>query len=250
MSPERPFGYANALACARSLARAIFVILAAFLSASLAVIVGTDLLVAVGVFARGDVGLQVAGTVLQLAGFGVAVAGYFAIGHHWDVLRLRAPTLRDVGWTVAGVVAILVGAAAVGQLLARLGVNVAQNQVMTVGRENPEFFLYMIPVSLLLVGPFEELVFRGAVQGFLRRTFGVALAVVIASALFGVVHWLALTGGGSRLSYVAVAATLGLILGYVYERTENLVVPSVVHGVYNSVLFGVQYAAVTGLLPA
>jgi hypothetical protein len=106
----------------------------------------------------------------------------------------------------------------------------------------------MIPVAILLVGPFEELVFRGGVQGILRRTWGPGVAIVVASVLFGLVHWIALTGaGGSRVPYVTVAATLGLVLGYLYERSRNLVVPAVVHGLYNTVLFGAQYLSATGM---
>ena len=249
MSPDRPFGVGDPLACIQSLTRAVFVIFASFLCAVLVAYVGAEVFVASGLFERGDVGFRILTSVLQFVGFGVAVAGYFAIGDHWDLLRVHLPSLGDLKWTAIGVVAILVAAIGVGQLISRLGVSVAQNQVVATGQQNPEFLLYMIPVSLLFVGPFEELVFRGAVQGLLRRAFGVGFAIAIASALFGVVHWIALTGGGSRFTYIAVAATLGLILGYVYERTENLVVPAVVHGVYNSVLFTVQYAALIGVVP-
>jgi membrane protease YdiL (CAAX protease family) len=34
-----------------------------------------------------------------------------------------------------------------------------------------------------------------------------------------------------------VAATLGIVLGTVYELSGNIVVPSVIHGVYNAILF-------------
>jgi hypothetical protein len=36
----------------------------------------------------------------------------------------------------------------------------------------------------------------------------------------------------------------------IYELSDNVAVPAVVHGVYNATLFGVQYAAATGALPA
>jgi membrane protease YdiL (CAAX protease family) len=74
--------------------------------------------------------------------------------------------------------------------------------------------------------------------------------VVLASALFGVAHWLALTGGGSRLTYVAIAAVLGLVLGVAYEFSENLAVPIVIHGLWNAFLFGSQYAAASGAVTA
>lgn len=230
------------------LIQSIIVVIVAFLAALLVAQAGAAVFGAVGVARDSMVG-RVGLTVLQFAGFGVGVAAVLHVADDWAVVtdHVRRPTLRDAGYAAAGLVAVLAAAAAVGQLLSALGVEVAQNQVVVVGRENPEFFLYMIPVSLLLVGPMEELLFRGAVQGLLRRAWGPAAAVAVASAMFGLVHWVALTGGGSRVSYVAVAAALGLVLGAVYERTGNVAVPAAVHGVYNAVLFAVQYAVATGM---
>ncbi|MFB6304805.1 MAG: lysostaphin resistance A-like protein [Haloferacaceae archaeon] len=230
------------------LVQSVIVVLVAFLGAVVVAQAGASVLGAAGV-PRESMAGRVALTVLQFLGFGVGIAGVLHVGDDWAVVtdHVRWPSLREAGYAVAGLVAVLGAAAGVGQLLSALGIDVAQNQVIAVGRENPTFFLYMIPVSLLLVGPMEELLFRGTVQGLLRRAWGPAAAVVVASTMFGLVHWVALTGGGSRLSYIAVAAALGLVLGAVYELTGNVVVPAAVHGAYNAVLFGVQYAVATGM---
>ncbi|MFB6107933.1 MAG: lysostaphin resistance A-like protein [Haloplanus sp.] len=232
-----------------SLGRAVLVIFAAFLSATAIAGIGGNLLVGAGLVAPDSIGLRVALSVLQFVGFGVGVGVYLAITDDWDLLQVRRPTLTEAGWMAGGVVLILVAQATIGQALSILGVQVAQNEVVVAGQQDPRFFLYMIPVSLLLVGPFEELVFRGTVQSILRRTWGSSVAVVVASVLFGLAHWVALTGGGgSRVPYITIAAMLGLVLGFAYERTRNLLVPAVVHGVYNSVLFAIQYAAATRML--
>lgn len=232
----------------RTVTQAVLVVFVVFLSAFAVAGLGANALLSAGVFEQGGIRLRVALTVLQFVGFAVGVGGYLVLTDNRDLVRIRSPSLRDVGWATAGVVGIVFAAAAVGQLLSALGVDVAQNQVVETGRSNPRFFLYMIPVSLLFVGPFEELVFRGTVQGLLRRAWTSWGAILVASAMFGIVHYVALTGTGSRLSYIAVAATLGIILGYLYERTENLLVPAAVHGVYNSLLFVVQYGLATGLV--
>jgi hypothetical protein len=231
-----------------SLGRAVVVVLVVFLTAAVVARLGLDAALAAGVVASESLEALVVVNVLQFVGFGLGVAGYLAVSDDWELLSVRVPSLRDLGWVLGGVAGILLAAAIVGQVLSAFDVEVAQNQVIATGQRNPEYFLYMIPVSLLLVGPFEELVFRGGVQGLLRRTWGGWPAVVIASGLFGLVHWIALVGGGGgRVAYVVVAATLGLILGSLYERTRNLLVPALVHGIYNSVLFGFQYAAAVGL---
>jgi len=229
--------------------RGILLIVGAFLCAVAIVGLGANALVGVGVLERGTLQFRVAASVLQFVGFGVAVAGYLAITRDWDLVQIRLPTLRSLGLIVVGVVALVLAQLAIARLLAVLGVTVAQNQVVVTGQQDPRYFLYMIPVAILLVGPFEELVFRGGVQGILRRTWGPSVAIVVASVLFGLVHWVALTGGGgSRVPYVTVAATLGLVLGYLYERSRNLLVPAVVHGLYNTVLFGAQYLSATGMV--
>ena len=43
---------------------------------------------------------------------------------------------------------------------------------------------------------------------------------------------------------------LSLILGILYEYTDNLVVPILVHGAYDAVLFSLQYLMATGQIHA
>ncbi len=232
-----------------ALGKGVLVVFVAFLGAVVLASLADGLLRGTGL-ARDTLPYRVFVSGAQFLGFGLGVAGYLAATDDWALVRdrLRRPTARDAGYLVVGVVVLLVAANAIGAALSRLGVEVAQNQVVAAGREDPTFFLWMIPVSLLLVGPFEELVFRGGLQGLLRRAWGPAPAVVLASAGFGAVHLFALGGSGSRLTYLAVAAALGLVLGVAYERTENLLVPAGVHGLYNATLFAFQYAAATGLV--
>jgi hypothetical protein len=233
---------------AESVGRALLVVLLAFAGASLVVaLAGAPLVRALGLSTDGVAG-RVVLSALQFVGFGLGVGAYLRFSADWDLVRLRSPGLRDLAGVLLGLLAILLAAIFVNQVLSLLGVQVAQNQVIAAGQRDPTYFLYMIPVSLLFVGPFEELVFRGGVQGLLRRTYGPAAAIVLATSLFGAMHVLALGGEGSVLAYVAIAAVLGLVLGVAYELTDNLLVPAVVHGGYNAVLFAVQYAGATGAL--
>lgn len=232
-----------------ALIRAILVVFVAFLAALVLATFGLSLFRAVGVPVDG-LAARVGLTVVQFVGFGVGLGAYLQIGGDWALVRdhVRRPSAREAGLAVAGLVVLLGAATAVGQILSALGIEVAQNQVIAVGQEDPTFFLYMIPVSLFLVGPMEELLFRGTVQGILRRAWGPAPAIVVASAMFGVAHWVALMGTGSKVSYVVVAGALGLVLGTVYELSDNVVAPALAHGGYNAVLFAVQYAMVAKLI--
>lgn len=231
------------------LVQAVVVVVVVFLIAVLAAGLGRSLVLALGVDPDG-LSYDVAMTVLQSVGFLLGVVGYLVVSRDASVVseHVRPPTLRDAGYAVAGLLGLLVAVAVISQVLSALDVRTAQNQVVATGRRNPEYFLYMIPVSLLLVGPIEETIFRGVVQGTLRRSWGAAASIVISSAIFGAIHLPALLNNGSKVSYLIIAAALGLILGTIYELSDNLAVPAVVHGTYNAVLFGVQYAVVTGLV--
>ncbi len=83
----------------------------------------------------------------------------------------------------------------------------------------------------LMAGVAEEALFRGVVQGGLTGVTGWLPALLIASVLFGVVHWL--TG-----LYALLAGVVGLYLGGLYLLTGNLLVPIVVHALYDIVALG------------
>ncbi|WP_101294210.1 CPBP family intramembrane glutamic endopeptidase [Halegenticoccus soli] len=230
--------------------QAMLVVLGAFLCASALAIPAAELFAGLGLVGPRGVGRQVVLTVFQFVGFGVAVAGYLAVTDDWRLIRARVPTGRDLLLVGGGVAFLLVAQFVIVAALGALGVNAGENQVVATGRRSPAYLLYMIPVTLLLVGPTEELLFRGVVQGLLRRAFGAASAIALASAVFGLVHVFGVTGTpGQRLVYALVAALLGVVLGLLYERTGNIALPALVHGGYNAVLFAFQYAAVTGALP-
>lgn len=181
----------------------------------------------------------------QFVGFGVVVVTYLQWSDRYDLFDVGVPDLRDLGWMVGGFVALFLAAMGVSLVVQYIGAETASNQVVELGQQDPQLFLYLVPVTILFVAPAEELLFRGVVQGLLRNGYGIVPGVVLASALFGVAHWLALTGGG-KLTYVAIAAVLGLVLGTVYELSENLVVPVVIHGAWNAFLFLSQYVVASG----
>lgn len=235
----------------RSVVHAIGVVLAAFLAAAVLYSLVDQALVALGRGVEDDsLGGNVMATTLQYVGFLAVAAWYVAVvDEEEDLLDVDVPDLRDLGWIVAGLTTLFVASRVVSWVIRTVGVESAQNQVVTSGQRNPELFLVMIPITLLLVGPAEELLFRGVVQGLLDRAYGAVPGVVLASAFFGVAHYLALVGQG-KATYLAVAAVLGLVLGTVYELSENVVVPAVVHGLFNTSVFVEQWLAAVGEVPA
>lgn len=92
-----------------------------------------------------------------------------------------------------------------------------------------------IVTLLVLVGPAEELIFHGVIQRSLEDVIDVWPAVLIGGLLFGVSHVdPAAMGGGDLLFYLAQAG-FGVIAGWIYARTDNLVIPALVHGLFISI---------------
>ncbi len=94
-------------------------------------------------------------------------------------------------------------------------------------------------LALLVVGPGEELLFRGVIQTRLDQAFGRPWRVfgadlgwgwVIASCLFGLAHLLspAAFGHGGWALWTTVA---GLLFGYLRAKSGSIVASTVVHGV-------------------
>jgi membrane protease YdiL (CAAX protease family) len=177
---------------------------------------------------------------LRLRGLGLAYIG------------ARIPSLRDVIAAVSGYLLALVALILGSVLVTLTQVETAQNQVSQIATQNPEVLLLLIPASFLLIGPGEELLFRGIVQGRLREAFGPVSGVVLASAIFATIHFTALTGSvGGRLATIGVLFFPSLVFGAAYELTDNIAVPAFIHGAYNATLFTLLYVILqSGGMPA
>lgn len=96
-------------------------------------------------------------------------------------------------------------------------------------RDYFQLVAYVI-ISLGLVGPVEELAFRGFVQQGFENSFGKMKGLLIASALFGLPHL------ASYPYNAATASAGGLVLGYVWQKTDqNTTATAVIHGIFNSI---------------
>ena len=82
----------------------------------------------------------------------------------------------------------------------------------------------------LAAGFGEELLFRGLLQAGVSRLIGgelgIVLALVLASALFGVCHWL-------NTTYALLAMLAGAYFGLLLLATENILAPITAHAAYD-----------------
>lgn len=203
------------------------------------------------------VGLSVLAALALTLFFGqyVAFAGLSLVylrgrGFDWSRVRsylgVRRPSLLELGIVVVGWVTILIMVMGISLIVQLVGAEPGANQTAELAVENPAVFPLLFVAMFLVVGPCEEILYRGVVQGRLREAMGPVPAIVIAAAVFAFVHVMAVTGGAvNRLTTVAILFVPSLVFGAVYEYTENIVVPSLLHGLHNAVLIAILWVTVT-----
>jgi membrane protease YdiL (CAAX protease family) len=186
----------------------------------------------------GGTGFLFAAIVGQLLVLGVAV-GYI----RWRDLSIpfAVPSRNESALIGIGVV-VSVGAA--------IGLTVVRQELVSTDTSsglaeiissNPSLTLVVGALSVILIAPAEELLFRGAIQGRLRAVAGRWPAVLGASTLFAA--WHLLNFDGPLVGVVLSAAIIGavsVLWGYAYERTDNILVPILTHGLYNFALMALS----------
>lgn len=182
----------------------------------------------------------VAGTVAGQALLLLAAVGYL----RWRPGSVSAGVpSRDESGLIGAVVAVSVAAAFVLDVVVRRVVSGELSNVLyELIRSDPSIALVFGALSVVLIAPAEELFFRGAIQGRLRDDFDAVPSILGASLVFGAYHLANFSG--SVLGAVLGALVIGgisLLWGYAYERTGNVAVPILVHGLYNLTLLLVAY---------
>lgn len=95
-------------------------------------------------------------------------------------------------------------------------------QNLDIDAGNPIFMIF----SVVVFGPLvEEILFRGMIFGKLRRAFSFWPSGIISAVLFGVFHLNLVQG--------IYAAAFGLVLAYIFEKTETLWGCYLLHALFN-----------------
>lgn len=86
--------------------------------------------------------------------------------------------------------------------------------------------LFIFLMTAAVAAPlFEEIIFRGFLLASLTRYLPPWGAIVVSSLIFSVAHL--------SLSEVLPLTTLGIVLGFVYNRSQNLLSPILLHSLWN-----------------
>lgn len=198
--------------------------------------------------ADGIVARQGLSTVLFSVGLGIVAVGFLRIrGLGFEYIDVTWLDRRDWLYVVGGIVAMYVVLIAVGALSSFLGIPSTEHGLIEAARGDPSILLYFIPLSWLAIGPGEELLSRNIVQKYLYDSFSRRSAVFVGTLVFTAIHLPAYSTGGPAAIFATLLRlfAISLVLGIVYERTENVVVAALVHGTYNAIQFGLAYVALT-----
>ena len=127
------------------------------------------------------------------------------------------------------VVALLYVVLFVGKAIVGPAFEIEQNEGLKVILENNQLSLriLMIFFAVVLTPIFEEFVFRGLLQSYLRNiNYGPWVSILIASILFSALH------PGMHFPAIFV---LSAAMGYAYEKSGSLLRPIFIHFLFNGV---------------
>ncbi len=166
---------------------------------------------------------------LAAGGLGVLYASikrFLSLEDNWFRFSLKGKWLL---WGVGGYVAaypLLVGVSWVNEKIwqGRGGSNPLLSIALE-GQDGIAITLFFITAAIL-APLFEETFFRGFLLPSLTRYFTTWQAIVLSGLIFAIVHL--------SLSEVAPLTVLGIILGFVYTRTQNLMASVLLHALWNS----------------
>ena len=162
--------------------------------------------------------------------------------------RSKGAGLKNLGLKRASFkILIAVSLVAVPLFLLAVGVSIGQViafgpdptaadvEMAVVPRDSLQLFA-LIGLSLVLVGPCEELAFRGFVQKGFENSFGKMKGLLIASGLFALLH------GLNTLYAILPIFAVSTVFGYVWQKTDgNTTAAALMHGVYDTVTIALAY---------
>ncbi len=202
------------------------------------------------------IGLALLATAIgQLVGFAGLSLWYLRRREFsWEQIKtylgVRFPTLKEYGIIIGAWILILILSIIVGLFLMELLPEVtgteppepADDPITDMIIDDPAIVPLLMLFMFLIVGPAEELLFRGVIQGRLRERFSAGPAILFATLIFTLVHVITYIGAPAQVAVtLLVLFVTAIVLGIVYEYTKNIVVVSLLHGLHNSMVILFTY---------
>ena len=183
-------------------------------------------------------------------GFVATALGFMWLtGRGMGYVDLKWPNWDDAKWTVIGLISVLAIAAVFAVILWLVNVPTTEHTLHRRGREHgPELILLAIPFTWIGAVVGEELLFRNGIQKYLTESLAAPAAIAVSSLIFALVHIPAYAPATPLPIAMAVVAifTISLVLAVSYHTTQNVIVPMIIHGCYNMVVYVAIYLELVG----
>lgn len=159
-----------------------------------------------------------------------------------DRLRLGRTTVRDVSLALVVMVGVWAAAAAAYVALNPVAgwLDDIREALLFVGSDggrlanaDPALFTVAVARACVLAPLGEELLFRGALFGWLRRRLNAVLTIMLTAAVFAVIHVIPVL--------LPITFVFGLGLGWIRERTGSTTPGFIVHVLNNVALIAGAY---------
>lgn len=180
--------------------------------------------------------------------FAIAIAGtvFFVVLAAGLSIPLNIPLAErisfDINDVLLGIVATLPLVGFLFWFMAtkmKLFVDFRQSQLEMFSKIGFEFTWPRIIMMSVAAGVCEEMLFRGVIQAVIVQYTNGIIGVILASAIFGILHW------RTRL-YALIATAIGIWFGGLYLYTDNLLTPMITHGLYDVVALAYTRQAIAG----
>lgn len=150
-------------------------------------------------------------------------------GGGWQSLGLRrAPIVQSILLIIGGMVVVLVVNVVWDAIRREIGL-ADQPEILPFFGGGVGGLLLALLLGAVVAPVAEEVFFRGFLYGGMRNLWGVGWGLVVSSVVFALVH---LTPGVLVPIFV-----IGLVLAYLYERTQSLWPSIVLHALVNALAF-------------
>ena len=156
----------------------------------------------------------------------LSIKQFFPLPEEWFRFRLNGSWLL---WGIGGYCAVIPIFIVVSLINQQLWQGQGgSNPLLQIVLESQDNLAVLIFFSTAAVAAplFEELLFRGFLLPSLTRYLPLWGSILISSFLFAAVHL--------SLSEVLPLTVLGIVLGFVYSRSRNLLAPILLHSLWNS----------------
>lgn len=142
--------------------------------------------------------------------------------------RGRIDLFRAVGCYAAFLPMFFLASQCTQMVAMRFGFKPRMQEIIPIfiSEESLAITVALVLLACILAPIVEETFFRGFLQSVMRKLIGPDLAIFVTALLFALSH--------RSLSVFLPILVLGLVLGYLYERTQSTFAAAFLHGLHNT----------------